>query len=360
MAHSRFRFTIFHKLLLTLLAVALVPLFAFWGIGSAQVRKDAAVHVAHHMLMTVSGIATGINDWDDANVRVLRSATRMDDIVSMDARRQNGVLHALGDTYEWAFVIYTIDHNGDNLARSDGKPLINFADRSYFKGAMRGEPVNRQVLISKTTGKPALTLALPIRNAMGEPAGAIAMAMKLDDISKVIKDTRIGDTGYALLLDADRKVIATGMKGQPSDAVQDMSSHPALKIDGISDAPAIYRREDGKRLVAYVHQLPQGWTLIVEQDYAEAYAALERMELGARLLMVVTGVLVILIAAVLGKALTRPINQLIAVTEQLSRGQFQDAIPETGRGDEIGALARAIERLGVSIRMAMDRLRRKA
>lgn len=360
MAHSRFRFTIFHKLLLTLLAVSLVPLFAFWGIGSAQVRKDAAVHVAHNMLMTVSGIATGINDWDDANVRVLRSATRMDDIVSMDARRQNGVLHALGDTYEWAFVIYTIDHNGDNLARSDGKPLINFADRSYFKGAMRGEPVNRQVLISKTTGKPALTLALPIRNAMGEPAGAIAMAMKLDDISKVIKDTRIGDTGYALLLDADRKVIATGMKGQPSDAVQDMSGHPALKIDGISDAPAIYRREDGKRLVAYVHQLPQGWTLIVEQDYAEAYAALERMELGARLLMVVTGVLVILIAAVLGKALTRPINQLIAVTEQLSRGQFQDAIPETGRGDEIGALARAIERLGVSIRMAMDRLRRKA
>jgi methyl-accepting chemotaxis protein len=312
------------------------------------------------MMMTVSGIATGINDWDDANVRVLRSATRMEDIASMDARRQSDVLHALGDTYEWAFVIYTIDHNGDNLARSDGKPLINFADRSYFKGAMRGEPVNRQVLISKTTGKPALTLALPIRNAIGEPAGAIAMAMKLDDISKVIKDTRIGETGYALLLDADHKVIATGMKGGPGDAVQDMANHPALKVDGISDAPAVYRRDDGKRLVSYVHKLPQGWTLIVEQDYAEAYAQLERLEMGARLLMILTAALVIVIASVLGKALTRPINQLIAITEQLSRGQFQDAIPETGRGDEIGALARAIERLGVSIRMAMDRLRRKA
>jgi methyl-accepting chemotaxis protein len=360
MAHSRFRFNIFHKLLLTLLAVSLVPLIAFWGIGSAQVRKDVSSHIAQNMVRTVAGIATGINDWDDANVRVLRSATRMDDIVSMDARRQSGVLHALGDTYEWAFVIYTIDHNGDNLARSDGKPLINFGDRSYFQGAMRGEPVNRQVLISKTTGKPALTLALPIRNAMGEPAGAIAMAMKLDDISKVIKDTRIGDTGYALLLDADNKVIASGMKDQPNDAVQDMRNHPALKVEGIADAPTIYRREDGKRLVAYVHKLPQNWTLIVEQDYAEAYAPLERMELGARLLMIVTGILVIVIASVLGKALTRPINQLIAVTEQLSRGQFQDAIPETGRGDEIGALARAIDRLGTSIRMAMDRLRKKA
>lgn len=360
MAKPAIKLTIFHKLLLTLLAVALVPLLAFWSIGSAQVRKDVAAHINRHLMMTVAGIAGGINSWDDANVRVLRAATRMDDIVSMEPQRQSAVLHALGDTYEWAFVVYTVDHNGDNLARSDGKPLINFADRSYFKGAMRGEAVNRQVLISKTTGKPALTLALPIRNGMGQPAGAIAMAMKLDDIAKVIKDTRIGDTGYALLLDADNKVIASGMRDLPGDAVQDLSNHPALRIEGIGEAPVIYRRDDGKRLVAYLHKLPQGWTLIVEQDYQEAYAPLLRLELGARLLMLITAALVIVVASVLGRALTRPINRLIAVTEQLSRGQFQDAIPETGRGDEIGALARAIERLGTSIRMAMDRLRKKA
>ncbi|MDB5920963.1 MAG: hypothetical protein JWR40_5197, partial [Massilia sp.] len=33
---------------------------------------------------------------------------------------------------------------------------------------------------------------------------------------------------------------------------------------------------------------------------------------------------------------------------------------QTGRGDEIGSLARAIERLGISISLAMDRLRKKA
>jgi methyl-accepting chemotaxis protein len=360
MAKRLFNFNIFQKLLLTLLAVSLLPLLVFWGVGSIQVHKDVSAHIAQNLVMTVSRIATGINDWDDANVRVLRAASRMEEITSMDPKRQAPVLHALGDTYEWAFVVYTMDHNGDNLARSDGKPLIKFGDRSYFKGAMRGEPVNRQVLISKTTGKPALTLALPLRNPIGQPAGAIAMAMKLDDVSKVIKDTRIGETGYALLLDADNKVIATGMRGAPSDAVQDMTNHPALKVDGISEAPAVYRKADGKQVFAYVRKLPQGWTLILEQDYAEAYAPLDRLKLGALLLVAVTGAVVIVIASLLGKALTRPINQLIAVTEQLSKGQFQDAIPETGRGDEIGALARAIDRLGLSIRMAMDRLRKKA
>jgi methyl-accepting chemotaxis protein len=360
MAKPKFSLNIFHKLLLTLLVVALVPLVALWLVGSAQVRKDVSANIAQNLVMTVANIASGISSWDDANVRVLRSATHMEEITSMEPERQTPVLRAFGDTYEWAFVVFTINPDGDNIARSDDKPLAKFGDRSYFKGAMKGEPISRQVLISKSTGKPALTLGVPIRNALGQPVGVIAMAMKLDDISKVIKDTKIGETGYALLLDADNKVIATGMPGQPSDAVQDMADHPALKVEGITGAPTIYRKADGKRVVGYVRKLPQDWTLIVEQDYAEAYAPLESLELGARVLIVVTSALVLLIASVLGKALTRPIKQLIAVAEQLSKGHFQDTIPETGRGDEIGALARAIDRLGVSIRLAMDRLRKKA
>lgn len=360
MAKPKFSLNIFHKLLLTLLLVSLMPLLVLWGVGSTQVRKNVAEHIAQNLVMTVSGIAAGINSWDDANVRVLRSATAIDAISGMEPERQTPVLRAFGDVYEWAFVVFTINAEGDNIARSDDKPLAKFGDRSYFKGAMRGDPVSRQVLISKSTGKPALTLAVPIRNSMGQPMGVIAMAMKLDDIAKVISNTRIGKTGYALLLDADNKVIATGMPGQPSDAIQDMGKHPALAIEGISTAPTVYRKADGKRVVAFMRKLPQDWTLIVEQDYAEAYELLEQLEFGARLLIVVTSALVIMIAATLGKALTRPIKQLITVAEQLSKGQFQDAIPGTGRGDEIGALARAIDRLGVSIRMAMDRLRKKA
>jgi methyl-accepting chemotaxis protein len=70
-------------------------------------------------------------------------------------------------------------------------------------------------------------------------------------------------------------------------------------------------------------------------------------------------VLVAALAFVMGKQLTRPINQLTAIAEKLSKGQLDVTIPQTSRGDEIGSLARAVERLGVSIQMAMDRLRKK-
>lgn len=359
MSKSFYSLTIFHKLLLTLLVVALVPLLVVWYAGSAQARKDAASGVSQHLMMTASGIATGINSWDDANVRVLQAAARFDDIIGMDGAKQTPLLRALGDTYEWAFVVFTVEPMGDNIARSDDKPLTKFGDRTYFQEAMKGAPLARQVLISKSTGRPALTLGVPIKNAMGGPVGVLAMAMKLDDISKVIKDTRIGETGYAILLDTDNKMIASGRPDKNKDAVQDMSDYPALKVDGIGESPTVYTT-NGKRTVGYMRKLPQGWTLLVEQDYDEAYASLARLETAARILILMTGGVVAAVAFFLGKQLTRPINQLIVVAEHLSTGNFEDEIPGTGRGDEIGALARAVERLGVSIRMAMDRLRRKA
>ncbi len=330
MSTRSFKLTIFHKLLLTLLAVSLIPLLGVWYAGSSQAREDARKSVSQHLMMTASNIATGINTWDDANLRALQSAARFDDIIGMDPAKQTPILRAMGDTYEWAFVVFTIEPTGDNIARSDDKPLTKFGDRAYFKESMKGATSARQVLISKSTGKPALTLGVPIKNAMGGPVGVLAMEM-----------------------------IASGRPDKSKDAVQDMGDYPALKIDGISESPTVYT-SNGKHMVGYLRKLPQGWTLLVEQEYDEAYASLARLENGARLLILLTGAFVFGVAWFLGKQLTRPINQLILVAEHLSTGNFEDDIPGTERGDEIGALARAVERLGVSIRMAMERLRRKA
>jgi methyl-accepting chemotaxis protein len=84
------------------------------------------------------------------------------------------------------------------------------------------------------------------------------------------------------------------------------------------------------------------------------------MEADARNLILVTIALVFGIAFFVGKQLTRPINELTAIASELSRGQFDLEMPQTKRSDEIGALALAIERMGISVKMAMDRLRKKS
>jgi signal transduction histidine kinase len=81
-----------------------------------------------------------------------------------------------------------------------------------------------------------------------------------------------------------------------------------------------------------------------------------------RTLFLVLGAVFVLILVPLVVFLTvtiiRPLHQLTAVAESYSVGELDLEVPGTDRGDEIGSLAKALARLGVSIRTAMDRLRK--
>lgn len=359
MGKTKFHLNIFHKLCLTLLVVTLVPLVSLWYVGSREAQEVLTYNISQNLVGTTNTVAASIGGWDDTNLRVLRQVARLDDVRSMKAERQNPVLKTVGASYEWLSLVYTIAPDGANIGRNDDKPQLQYADRIYFKSVMAGKENGRQVIISKTSGKPALALSGPIRDDNGQLVGVMAMTMNLDVVSKIIANTKIGSTGHAILLDAENKVIAHGQPERVKNVLQDLSSHPALALDGVTERPTVYNA-DGKQVVAFVRKLPQGWTLLVEQDYDEAYAALRTMERNALILIVLTAALVSLVAFFLGKQLSRPINQLTAIAHELSTGNFDVKIPQTGRGDEIGELARAIERLGISIRLAMDRLRKKA
>lgn len=351
--------TIFHKLVITLLLVSLVPLFALWYLGQSNARRELNATIAQTLVSSMDTAATGINAWDDTNVRALRQAARLDDIISMKAERQDPVLATVGTTYEWSYLLFTVAPDGSNVGRNDGGKPTFYGDRSYFKEVVAGKDLGRQVLIGKSTGKPSLILAAPVRNDERALVGVIAMAMNLSDVSQTVARTRIGETGHALLLDGANKVIAHGASVRVKTVLEDFSAYPAFAAPGITEQPARYS-VDGKDMVGFVRKLPQGWTLLIEQEYDEAYAPLAKMESEAQMLIGAAVALIVGFAFWLGKQLTDPIMELTAIAQELSTGRLDVAIPQTARGDEIGSLARAIDRLGISMRMAMDRLRKKA
>ena len=140
-------------------------------------------------------------------------------------------------------------------------------------------------------------------------------------------------------------------------ALQDLSAHPALKAE--PGNPVIFE-EDGRRIVALTTQTKLGWTLIVQQDYDEAFAPLLEARRNAFILTAVAGVLALAIAYLLAQQISAPIRALTTAADAISRGEFEKQIPGTDRKDEIGALARAFERTAISIKMAFERLRKKS
>jgi methyl-accepting chemotaxis protein len=354
---SKSGFNIFYKILLTMIIVALIPLGGLWYISSFQASEDWRANINTQLTNAAGGVVNTIDAWVDMNLRVLRQSAALDDISTMVAERQNPILKSIGNTYEWTYLVFTIDPSGQNIGRNDGKPTPSYADRQYFKDVMQGEPVGQQVLVGRTTGKPALILAAPIPRGGQGQAGVIATASHLVDVSEQVADIRLGETGFAILLDQAGKAIAHGRPELLTESLQDMSDHPAFKAAGGSQQPSVYD-QDGQRIVAYAQKTSNGWTLIVQQDYAEAFAPLREAERNALILLGVSLVIVIIMAFLLSQRLANPIRQLTATADNLSRGKMDESVVGTDRGDEIGALARAIERMGVSIKMAVERLQK--
>lgn len=353
-----FSLNIFERILFTMILVALIPLGGLVYISGYQQQADWQQNVNRQLELTARGLATRVNGWIDTNLRALRENASLPDIVSMSTERQKPVLKVMQSAYEWSYLVFTAAPDGKNIGRSDDNPLTYYGDRNYFLQVLSGAQSGQEVLIGRTSGKPALILAAPIRSAPDKVDGVIALAMHLVDVSEAVVGTKIGETGYAILVDERNKAIAHGRPQQVSQALQDLSAHPALATVG--SGQAVVFEENGRRVVAFTQKLNLGWTLIVQQDYDEAFAPLVESRRSAVLLTIIALVMVGGIAYLLSRQLARPIGELTRVAEEISRGSFDARIEGTGRRDEIGALARAVERMATSIRVAVERLRKKA
>lgn len=349
--------SIFGRVVLMMVAVALIPLGGLVYISGFEHQKDWRQNVNQKLELTANALAAKVDGWVDTNLRALRHSAALPDIIGMETARQKPVLDAIRKSYEWSYLVFTVLPDGKNVGRSDDNPLTFYGDRSYFQQVIAGRPVGQEVLIGRTSGKPALILASPIAGASGQTTGVIAMAMHLVDVSEAVAKARVGETGYAILVDEKRKAIAHGRPQMLSQALQDLSGHPALQ-SAAAGAPVIFD-EGGRQVVAFTRTTSLGWTLIVQQDYDEAFAPLLDSRRFAIGLMVLALLLVVAVAYGLARQLARPIVELTKVAEGVSRGDFQAKVLGTERGDEIGALARAIERMAMSIRMVFERLRKK-
>lgn len=352
---QRKRFGIFPKVLLTMVVVAVIPLGAIWYLDYRSSVERLSSQVDQQMADRAAAVLTYVDAWVDMNVKMLQQNAALDDIVSMDAKRQRRTLLSIANEYKAVYLAFTIAPDGTNVGRSDQEAPKNYGDRVYVQQVLAGAPLGQQVVVSRTNGQPALILAVPVKGEQ-RLGGVLAIGMTITDVSGGVTNVRIGKTGYAFLLDGSGKVIAH-QKKEYVEGLKDMSQHPAfLGTAEVAMKHVSYTDERGKPVLGYARKTKYGWTLVVQQDVEEAYAPIAEANRKALLLLALTIGFVGAVSFALAQGLTRPIRNLTRTADEISRGNLKVTIQEVSRTDEIGALARAIDRMGASIRVALDRL----
>jgi methyl-accepting chemotaxis protein len=248
--------------------------------------------------------------------------------------------------------------DGRNVARSDDVPLKDYSDRQYYKDIIKGKKLAWQTLIGKTSKKPALVLAVPIMSG-DQLVGVMAAAMTIDEISNYIARWKKGKTGFAFLIDEKGKVVAHQL-GQYVQTQKNLSSHPlitALRKGGWTTETTRFNNQ-GATYYGHARKIKRDWVIAIQQQNDEVFESLKRVQNFAYILLGATIVIVSLIAWMSARTIVTPITKLTDVAERMSLGDLNMQINIPSK-DEIGQLAQAIKRMQTSLRLAMERLRRK-
>ncbi len=350
--------SIFQKLLIAIVIVTILPLGTSWFISRYNLKNTWETHIGDKLFEKASSLSGEVDGWFDMNLRLLAQNAKTDSIRSMEKSQHDTLLRTIKSSYDWVNLAFTLDTNGRNIGRSDNKPPNPTDRRLFYRTILNGAPHGFQVVIGITSGKPALILGTPIKSDGDNLQGVIALGMTLEKLSNTIVTEKLGETGFAFLLDGEGKPIAHPQIDLSKEN-KDFSDHPLYLRSRNTDVRSFVYTEDGRDIIGSAQKTAQGWTLVVQQDYDEAFAPVYESDRNTLLMLIAAVVLAVFVAFIVSRWFTKPIVNLTDITDGMSRGKLDTTIEETQRCDEIGALAQAIERMGESIRLAMERLRKK-
>lgn len=137
----------------------------------------------------------------------LALTAQMPEFLSDDAEGQKAILDALVRRYPMLTVVSAVDANGQETAMSASDHIVtstdlgNRANTDYFKTTMLDEPFVGIAPPSDDDPAPTLRIATPIERYRGRVVGALTARMKLDDAWDILQSARIGDSGFAYVVD---------------------------------------------------------------------------------------------------------------------------------------------------------------
>ncbi len=244
---------------------------------------------------------------------------------------------------------------------SDGT-TADLSDREYIIEAMKGDTAMSDIIISRVTNEPVIMIATPIDTISGEKALLLA---RIDGyvLSDVMDEIKIGETGYAFIVNEEgiiqghenRTYVKEQMNflSQAEESGETTGEASAVK-EMMSKDSGFFQYVDSKDSERYIgyYTLENGWRMAVTAERDEMMAVLGDLKESLIISTLFFIFLGIGFAIVVSRSISKPIKQLVAVSEHLATGDFSQKLPETyhRRKDELGMLARSLAKTVGSMR----------
>lgn len=272
-------------------------------------------------------------------------------------------------------------------------PDFDVTRRIWYVDANPQNNPNRKVVWSTPYQDAALnglviTTSVPVYNSQNRFQGVAAMDVQLTQISNIVGNIRVGETGYAFLIDSENRLMALPPQGYSdfgiTDATQnfgqvmDTSTVPNAPIELFEILAQISGEERGvfnipvngnERFVAF-QQVPEvNYKLVIivpsnemltETAIVNSQIQQETRNTIAISLLLIVGIFAVasITSLAIGNRLTTPLQSLTRVANEIIAGNF-DTKAEVATKDELGTLSTTLNTMTATIKDMVQSLEQR-
>lgn len=236
---------------------------------------------------------------------------------------------------------------------------IDRSDEPAFVGAQSNKVFHSPVYF-RVQSEPYMAIALA---GARRDAGVSIAEVNLKFIWDVVSLIKVGERGYAYVIDADGRLIAhpdISLVLSNSDLSHLAQVRAARSNDFATEQrPSSFESIQGKRVIAaHAAVAPVGWFVFVELPVAEAYAPIYAWTMRAGALLIAALMFTILAGLALARRMIAPIEALRAGAESIGRGELSQRI-SIKSGDDLEALGNQFNSMAAQLEESYETLERK-
>lgn len=243
--------------------------------------------------------------------------------------------------------------NGDIITDTDGSKNVNVSEKEYFKEALKGNAIMTDPFKSKTDGSLEIAYTCPLKYN-DDIVGVLVIIRDGNDLSNMVKDIKLGQTGNAYIINDEGVTIAhsdnekvDNMVNVSEMAKTDKSLEELGKIEekmkkgeqGYED----FKYKGEKKYISYLPIEGSTWSIAVvssESDIIDKLYTLGQYLILATLIAILVA---IIIGYVNSKSIVKRLKVVKEDVELLATGKFTPSKRKKTKDDEIGDIYIAIE-----------------
>jgi methyl-accepting chemotaxis protein len=244
---------------------------------------------------------------------------------------------------------------------------VSVADRQYVKDALAGQKNIRYAGINKVSQKLFMPVATPIHSRDGKIVGVVSNTIDIGFLDDIIKDEKIGTTGYAFVVDEDgyfishpNKELVLKQSTSKLRGMEDISNKMTSGQQGVAQ----YVFEGDEKVCGYAPVTLSGWSAGLNITEAELFASARSL----RTTILTIGLLFVAVAVVIyyffARSISSAINRAVAAltesSDQIASASTQVSSASRQLAEGAGEQASSIEETSSSLEELASMTRQNA